>query len=304
MGLTKEQITSVKGRGFLQNRGTECFSGRIVTVGGQLTPDALRTIAECAETFGNGMVIFTSRLSAEIQGIPFEKIPAAEQFVEAHGLSFGGTGAKIRPVTACKGTTCIYGNIDTQGLAQVIHDKFYVGMGSVKLPHKFKIAVGGCPNNCVKPDLNDLGIIGQRVPKIDFDACRGCGKCQIEAACPVKNCKVEDGKIVHDAEGCNNCGRCIGKCPFGVFTEETVGYNVYVGGRWGKRWARGLTLGKIFTTEEEVLNVVEKAILFFKEQGVAGERFSDTIQRIGFENVEKELLADDILARKEDILAK
>ena len=32
------------------------------------------------------------------------------------------------------------------------------------LPHKFKIAVGGCPNNCVKPDLNDLGIVGQRVP--------------------------------------------------------------------------------------------------------------------------------------------
>ena len=32
--------------------------------------------------------------------------------------------------------------------------------------HKFKIAVGGCPNNCVKPDLNDLGIIGQMVPKL------------------------------------------------------------------------------------------------------------------------------------------
>jgi sulfite reductase beta subunit-like hemoprotein len=23
------------------------------------------------------------------------------------------------------------------------------------LLHKFKIALGGCPNNCVKPDLND-----------------------------------------------------------------------------------------------------------------------------------------------------
>ena len=126
MRLTKEQITSVKGRGFLLNRGTECFSGRIVTIAGCLTPDALRTIAQCAENYGNGTVIFTSRLSAEIQGIPFEKIPEAEQFVQEHGLSFGGTGAKIRPVTACKGTTCVYGNIDTQGLAKIIHDKFYV----------------------------------------------------------------------------------------------------------------------------------------------------------------------------------
>ena len=34
-----------------------------------------------------------------------------------------------------------------------IHERFYHGYREVKLPHKFKIAVGGCPNNCVKPDL-------------------------------------------------------------------------------------------------------------------------------------------------------
>ena len=40
---------------------------------------------------------------------------------------------------------------------------FIRAIHDVKLPHKFKIAVGGCPNNCVKPDLNDLGVIGQRI---------------------------------------------------------------------------------------------------------------------------------------------
>ena len=54
--LTKEQITSVKGRGFLQNRGTECFSGRVVTVGGLFTPGELRALAQCAEQFGNGIL--------------------------------------------------------------------------------------------------------------------------------------------------------------------------------------------------------------------------------------------------------
>ena len=40
MSITKENIASVKGRGFLLNRGTECFSGRVVSVGGlfPLTP--------------------------------------------------------------------------------------------------------------------------------------------------------------------------------------------------------------------------------------------------------------------------
>ena len=128
MSLTKEQIMSVKGRGFLQNRGTDCFSGRLVTVAGLFTPTELRTIAECAEKFGSGKVIFTARLSAEIAGIPFDKIPEAESFMAEHGLYFGGTGAKVRPITACKGTTCVFGNIDTHALAKVIHDKFYIGM--------------------------------------------------------------------------------------------------------------------------------------------------------------------------------
>ena len=55
-------------------------------------------------------------------------------------------------------------------------DVFYEGYREVALPHKFKIAVGGCPNNCVKPDLNDVGIIGQRIPNVNADVCKGCKK--------------------------------------------------------------------------------------------------------------------------------
>ena len=35
--LKPEQIASVKGRGFLINRGTECFSGRLVCAGAVFT---------------------------------------------------------------------------------------------------------------------------------------------------------------------------------------------------------------------------------------------------------------------------
>ncbi|MDO5011202.1 MAG: (4Fe-4S)-binding protein, partial [Intestinibacter bartlettii] len=48
--------------------------------------------------------------------------------------------------------------------------------------------------------------------------------------------------------------------------------------------------------------VIEKTILLFKDQGIKGERFEETIKRIGFENVEKQLLSDDLLNRKEEIL--
>ena len=215
--LTKEQIMSVKGRGFLQNRGTECFSGRVVAVAGVYTPNELRTIAECAEKFGSGKVNFTSRLSDEIVGIPFDKIPEAESFMAENGLHFGGTGAKVRPVTACKGTTCVFGNIDTQAIARVIHDKFYIGMRDVKLPHKFKIGVGGCPNSCMKPSLNDVGVEGCKAFLFDYELCRGCKKCLVSESCPSKAVSVSNGKSVIDADKCTKCGVCDRVQPGGYF---------------------------------------------------------------------------------------
>ena len=80
------------------------------------------------------------------------------------------------------------------------------------------------------------------------------------------------------------------------------GYKIYIGGRWGKKMAVAQPLNRLFTDEEELLRTVEKAILFFREQGKTGERFADTISRLGFEYVEKELLSDEILERKQEIL--
>ena len=297
-----EEITRVKALGCLHNKGTDNFNVRVITRNGKITTAEHKKIAEAAERFGNGDVVMTTRLTLEIVGVPFDKIEELRTFLAEEGLETGGTGSKVRPVVACKGTTCQYGLLDSYGLSEKIHERFFHGYADVKLPHKFKIAVGGCPNNCVKPDLNDFGIVGQRVPVIDLENCRGCGKCQVSLACPVGASQVVDGKLVIDPGECNNCGRCVGKCPFKAAQESTYGYRVYIGGRWGKRVAHGRKLEKIFLSEEEVLAVLEKAILLFREQGKTGERFADTIDRIGFENVQEQLMSDEILKFKDQIL--
>ena len=297
------EIKRVKGMGFLNYKGTDLFNARIITVNGKITAEQTAVIAEAAKKFGNGDVEFTTRLTVEVRGVHYDNIPAFQEFIAQAGLITGGTGSLVRPVVSCKGTTCQYGLYDTFALSEEIHKRFYLGYHSVKLPHKFKIACGGCPNNCVKPTLNDLGIIGQLVPQFDEDSCNGCKKCQIVNVCPMKACKVEDGVLEIDPEVCNNCGHCVGHCPFDAIEEGKPGFKIYIGGRWGKKIAHGQPLGKLFTSEEEVLNTVEKAILFFREQGKTGERFADTIERLGFEYVEKEILSDDILARKDAILA-
>ena len=292
----------VKALGFLSNKGTDNFSGRIITVNGKITAEQHKKIAEAAEKFGNGNITFTTRLTIEVQGIPYEKIEDFRAFLREAGLETGGTGSLVRPVVACKGTTCQYGLLDSFGLSEEIHRRFYEGYHTVRLPHKFKIAVGGCPNNCVKPDLNDLGIIGQYIPKFDEDECNGCKKCSVEAACPMGAAKLEDGVLAIDKDICNNCGRCVGTCHFDALNEGTYGYKIYIGGRWGKKVAQGRALSKIFTGKEEALAVIEKAILLFREQGKTGERFAKTIERLGFENVEAQLLGNELLERKQQIL--
>lgn len=302
--LTNEQITSVKGRGFLRNRGTDCFSGRIVTVAGLFTPDQLHAIAECSEKYGNGKVIFTARLAAEIVGIPFDKIPEAEAFMAERGLYFGGTGAKVRPITACKGTTCVYGNIDTQALAKVIYDKFYIGMRDVKLPHKFKIGVGGCPNSCMKPSLNDVGVEGCRAFSFDSELCRGCKKCAVAESCPTKAVSVVNGKAVIDTSTCTSCGVCVGKCPFGAVPKEAASVcRIFVGGTWGKTQRMGTLLNSVYSADE-VPTVIEKVMLWYKENGYVKERLGATIDRIGTDALEVALASNELLDRKEEIIAK
>ena len=293
--LSPEEIKRVKGLGCLQDkRYPDVFNVRVITRNGRITVDEHRAIAEAAERFGSSAVAMTSRLTIEIQGVKYDNIDALIAFLKENGLETGGTGSLVRPVVSCKGTTCQYGLLDTFGLSEKIHERFYIGYHSVTLPHKFKIAVGGCPNNCVKPDLNDLGIIGQKVPMINYSKCRGCAKCQVVANCPIKIAEVVDGKIQIDPAECNNCGRCKGKCPFGALEEYQEGYKVFIGGRWGKKVATGRPLNKIFTSEEEVLDIVEKAILLFRDEGISGERFADTINRLGFEYVENKLLNTEI----------
>ena len=240
--IPTEEIQRLKGLGFITNKGTNRFSARVITVNGRLTAHQLRFLADAAETFGEG-IVFTTRLTAEIIGIPYERIEEFTAFLEKEGMETGGTGARVRPVVCCKGTTCRFGLLDSYGISEEIHRRFYKGYHHVPLPHKFKIAVGGCPNNCVKPSLNDVGIMGWK-----------------------------------------------------------GGYKIFIGGRWGKKQSVGQPLHRVIESADELYDIIEKCILLFKEQGLPGERFCDTISRLGFDNVEALLLADDLLARKAEII--
>ncbi len=301
MEITVAQRNEVKAKGFLSNRDGVHFAGRIITENGVLTSEQLKVVGEAAEKFGRGEIAFTSRLTLEVPGIAFTDIEAFQAELAKGNMVTGGTGAKVRPVVACKGSYCNQGLIDTLGLAKTIHNRFFVGYSQVVLPHKFKIAIGGCPNNCVKPDLNDLGIVGQRPPLYQDELCRGCKTCGVITSCPMKVVSRSGEKVAFEEEGCNNCGICTDKCPFGAVTAEKTAYKVYLGGRWGKVIRHGSVLGKLMT-ETEALDMVEKAILLFKKSGLSGERFGSMVDRLGTAAVEEMLFGQQLLKEKDTIL--
>ncbi len=108
----------VKALGFLRNKGTDSFSGRIITVNGKITAAQNKCLSEAAQLFGNGIVTLTTRLTIEVQGIPYDKIEDFRAYIAKEGLVTGGTGSKVRPIVSCKGTTCQYGLIDTLAISE------------------------------------------------------------------------------------------------------------------------------------------------------------------------------------------
>ena len=300
--MTELEKKALKGRGYIATRDGEHFIARIITVDGVLTAQQMEKIAQASEQCGDGRTAMTTRMTVEVQGLTQETIEPFDRFIADAGLYTGGTGSRVRPIMPCKGTVCVHGLIDTQALARDLHETFYQGWYDVKLPHKFKIGISGCPNSCIKADLNDFGIVGQRVPAYDAEDCSGCKKCAVSEKCPMKAAALdEDGIMQIDRSLCNNCGKCVDACPFDCVQEEKAGYQLYVGGYWAKRKRPGNPVPGVFT-REEVFSAVEKSLLLYREQGKTGERFGMFIDRIGVDHFMEQLLGGEVLSRRQEIL--
>ena len=83
----------------------------------------------CRKNLENGELLYTTRLSVEIPGIPYDKIEEFQKFIAKEGLVTGGTGAKVRPVVSCKGTTCQYGLLDSYAVSEEIYRRFMKATG-------------------------------------------------------------------------------------------------------------------------------------------------------------------------------
>ncbi|MDP2905482.1 MAG: hypothetical protein Q8O22_04190 [Candidatus Omnitrophota bacterium] len=150
----------LKKRGFLRQKQDGFFVLRIRMSLGVYTLGQLQKLTEVSGKFGRGIVHATTRQGLEIPFIKFEDIAKAEEELRAAGIETGASGARLRAITVCPGNNwCKSGLVDTFSLYGRIEKELGLVCG-MDLPHKFKIAISGCPNGCTRPQAAEIGIHG------------------------------------------------------------------------------------------------------------------------------------------------
>ena len=281
--MAQVDYSTLKKGGFMRQKQKDNFSLRLAVVGGTLTAENLKKIAEVAEKYGDGHVHLTSRQGVEIPFIKLQDIDEVKEELAKGDCKPGVCGPRVRTVTACQGNQiCPSGNIDTYDIAQKLNDRYF----GRELPHKFKFGVTGCQNNCLKAEENDVGIKGALDVKWKQESCINCGLCA--KVCRSNAITIEDGKVVVDYDKCNYCGRCVKSCPTDAWDAESA-YLVSFGGTFGNAISKGEYPLPLITSEEQLFRVTDAAIQFFDDYANPSERFKFTLDRVGREEFYKRL---------------
>lgn len=274
-------------------RGRTCL--RIRVPGGHLKALYLRVVQEIAERYGSGDVHITIRQGFEIPGIPFEKMGEVNRALAAlmaslekdigvpiETLDEGYPAAGTRNISACIGNrVCPFANYDTTAMAQRIEKAVFPNH------HHVKIALTGCPNDCIKAHLQDFGIIGQADVQIDSDRCIGCEACEKTCRLRVTQAiSMKNNVAVRDEQRCIGCGECVLVCPTGAWSRNPEKfYRLVILGRTGKKNPRLAATFVEWTTEEAIIRIIQNTYAFIDvhiDRSLPKEHLGYIVDRTGF----------------------
>ncbi len=125
--------------------------------GGVTSPAELRAIAEVAEKYQVPTVKVTGGQRIDLLGISKEDLPKIWADLSKAGFVSGHAyGKAVRTVKTCVGSEwCRFGTQDSTTMGIKLEQLTWGAWA----PHKFKLAVSGCPRNCAEATIKDFGVI-------------------------------------------------------------------------------------------------------------------------------------------------
>jgi nitrite reductase (NADH) large subunit len=125
--------------------------------GGGTTPRELRAIADVAEKYQIKTVHVTGGQRIALYGLKKNELPVIWGELNKAGMVSGHAyGKALRTVKTCVGREwCRFGTQDSTRLGIELEK---ITWGSW-MPHKFKMAVSGCPRNCAEATIKDFGVV-------------------------------------------------------------------------------------------------------------------------------------------------
>ncbi|GAB4300544.1 MAG: 4Fe-4S dicluster domain-containing protein [Desulfuromonadia bacterium] len=282
--LSEKTAQTLKAGGFIKERGKNLYTIRLRMPGGRVPVERLKKIAEVAGKYcKQGMVHLSVRQSLELINVSIDDFDAVVEELSQAGQQVATCGARIRVPVACGG--CEYnpnGLVDTQQSALEVDRHLFARPTGL---HKFKVAFAGCPFDCPKSAINDVGFQGGVEPQLTEGSCIGCGLCAKN--CSPKAIAMNDQKRPErSAERCIWCGDCIKSCPTGAWSARRRGYTVRIGGKWGRSPLIG-TLYATFLPENQVVPFIEAVFDWYRTtgEGRGRVRLGDIIRTDGPESL-------------------
>ncbi|MCL5290959.1 MAG: 4Fe-4S binding protein [Actinobacteria bacterium] len=270
---------ALKQGGIIKQKQPDLFSVRIRILVGNIAADDLAALAELAKKYGRGTLHLTMRQCIEIPYVHFDDLHAIQRELNELGFKLGACGPRVRVITACQGRTlCPHALGDTAKLATALDEQYYA---RGPLPHKFKMAVTGCPNACIKPQENDVGFVAAVEPGLNEGECISCGLCA--EICPAGAITMEGDLPVIDRAKCSRDGKCIQSCPTGALYVDRQGWQVYAGGKFGRYPQLGMLLTE-FVSDEDAVLLIGRVLNVYEELANQRERLGDLINRMGLES--------------------
>ncbi|MDH5377317.1 MAG: nitrite reductase large subunit NirB, partial [Gammaproteobacteria bacterium] len=125
--------------------------------GGLTTPNELRAIADAAEKYNVPTVKVTGGQRIDLLGVKKDDLPRMWKDLNDAGMVSGHAyGKSLRTVKTCVGKEhCRFGTQFSMGMGVDLEKATW---GSW-MPHKFKMAVSGCPRNCAEATIKDFGVV-------------------------------------------------------------------------------------------------------------------------------------------------